>query len=89
VVRAFILYLIDDSGNQATKTKLMYRTLLACLRNIVNFFWSKMTIKYNNEINAELKVAEKAIAFLKIEEAARGDSSNGQLDQLQRRCQFF
>jgi hypothetical protein len=87
VVRAFILYLIDDSGNQATKTKLMYRTLLACLRNIENF-WSKMTIKYNNEINAELKVAEKTIAFLKIEEAARGDSSNGQLDQSQR-CQFF
>jgi hypothetical protein len=40
VVMAFILYLIDDGGNQATKTKLMYRTLLAYLRNIVNF-WSK------------------------------------------------
>jgi tyrosine-protein phosphatase YwqE len=88
VVMAFILYLIDDGCNQATKTKLMYRTLLACLRNIVNF-WSKMTIKYNNEINAELKITEKVTAFLKIEEAAKRDSSNGQLNQLQRRCQFF
>lgn len=87
VIAFILLYLIDDCGNQATKTKLMYRTLLACLRNIVNF-WSKMTIKYNNEINAELKVAEKAIAFLKIEEAARRDSSNGHPDQSQR-CQFF
>jgi hypothetical protein len=70
----------------------MYRTLLACLRNIVNF-WSKITIKYDNEVNAELKVkvTERAIAFLKIEEAARReDSSNGgQADQLHRRCQFF
>jgi hypothetical protein len=87
VVMASILYLIDDGGNQATKTKLMYMTLLACLRNIVNF-WSKMMIKYN-EVNAELKVTEKAITFLKIEEAARRDSSNGQPDQSHRRCQFF
>jgi hypothetical protein len=51
-------------------------------------FLVKMTTKYN-KVNVELKVTEKAIAFLKIEEAARRDSSNGQLDQSYRRCQFF
>jgi hypothetical protein len=47
-----------------------------------------MTSKYN-VVNAELKVTEKAIAFLKIEETARREGSNGQPDQSHRRCQFF
>lgn len=65
VVRAAsVSNLIHDSGSQAIKTKLMYRTLIACLRNSVNF-WSKIKRKYN-EVNAELKATEKAIAFLKI-----------------------
>jgi hypothetical protein len=88
VIAFILLYLIDDCGNQATKTKLICKMLLACLRNIMNF-WSKMTIKHSNELNVELKITEKVTAFLKIEEAAKRDSSNGQLDQLQRRCQFF
>lgn len=82
-----ISYLLSGGGSQTTKTKIMYRTLLACLRNIVNF-WSKMTMKYN-EVNAELKVTEKALIFLKIGQADRRDSSNGKLDQSHRRCRFF
>jgi hypothetical protein len=68
VIVAFISYLIHDGGSQTTKTKLRYRTLLACLRNIVNF-WSKMMMMKYNEVNAELKVTEKAIVFLKIGQA--------------------
>jgi hypothetical protein len=71
-----ISYLLSGGGSQTTKTKIMmYRTLLACLRNIVNF-WSKMTMKYNG-VNAELKVTEKALVFLKIGQADRRDSSMG------------
>lgn len=55
-----VLYTPLDDGIQTTRAKLIYRTLLACLRNIWNF-WSKMTIRYN-KVSAELRVAEKAIA---------------------------
>jgi hypothetical protein len=67
VIVTSISYLLPDGGSQTTKTKLMYMTLLAWLRNIVDL-WSKMTMKYN-EINTELKVTEKAIVFLRIGQA--------------------
>ncbi len=60
VVEESILYTTSDDGIQTTRAKLIYRTLLACLRDIWNF-WSKMTIKHN-KVSAELRVAEKAIA---------------------------
>ena len=59
IVRESILYAIPHDGIQTTIAKLIYRTLLACLRNIWSF-WSKMTIKHN-KVSAELRVAEKAI----------------------------
>src|ERR671931_269615 len=68
VIVASISYLLPDGGSQTTKTKLIYRTLLACLRNIMNFWSKMMTMKYN-EVNVELKVTEKAIIFLKIGQA--------------------
>jgi hypothetical protein len=55
-----MLYTIPDDGIQTTITKLIYRTLLACLRNIWSFRL-KMTIK-QNKVNAELGVAERPIA---------------------------
>ena len=55
-----VLYTTPDDGIQTKRAKLIYRTLLACLRDIWNF-WSKMTIKYN-KVSAELRVVEKAIA---------------------------
>jgi hypothetical protein len=60
IVRESILYTIPDDGIQTTITKLIYRTLLACLRNIWSFRL-KMTIK-QNKVNAELGVAERPIA---------------------------
>ena len=61
VVAKSVLYTtLDDDGIQTTGAKLIYRTLLACLRDIWNF-WSKITIKYN-KVSAELRVVEKAIA---------------------------
>jgi hypothetical protein len=60
-VVASVSYLIHDGCSQATKTKLIYRTLLACLRNIVNF-WSKITRKYN-EVNTELKPQKRQSPF--------------------------
>ena len=60
VVEESILYTTSDDGIQTTRAKLIYRMLLACLRDIWNF-WSKMTIKHN-KVSAELRVAEKAIA---------------------------
>lgn len=60
VVAKSVLYTTLDDGIQTTGAKLIYRTLLACLRDIWNF-WSKITIKYN-KVSAELRVVEKAIA---------------------------
>lgn len=60
IVRESILYTIPDDGIQTTIAKLIYRTLLAYLRNIWNF-WSKMTIKHN-KVNLGLGVEERAIA---------------------------
>jgi hypothetical protein len=60
VVVESVLYTTPDDGIQTTRAKLIYRTLFACSRNIWNFR-SKMTIKHNN-VSAELRVAEKAIA---------------------------
>jgi hypothetical protein len=54
-----VLHTTPGDGIQTTGAKLIYRTLLACLRNIWSF-WSKMTIKHN-KVSAELRVAEKAI----------------------------
>ena len=62
--RESILYTIPDDGIQTTIAKLIYRTLLACLRNLWNF-GSKMTIK-QNKVNTELRVAERPIAFVKV-----------------------
>jgi hypothetical protein len=50
----------DDDGIQATITKLIYWTLLACLRNIRSF-GSKMAIKHY-KINADLGTVERLIA---------------------------
>ena|SRR5919109_3859526 len=83
-VMTSVPYTMHDGVSQATKTKLTYRTLLACLENIVNF-WSKMMMEYN-EINAKLK---KASAFLEIGQADRRVSFINQLDRSHRRCQFF
>jgi hypothetical protein len=58
--RESILYIILDDGIQTTMVKLICRTVLACSRNIWNF-WSKMTVKYN-KVNAELGFAERPIA---------------------------
>ena len=56
-----VLYITPGDGIHTTRAKLMiYRTLLACLRNIWSF-GSKMTIK-QNKINAELGVSERPIA---------------------------
>jgi hypothetical protein len=60
VIRELMLYTIPGDGIQPTITKLIYRTLLACLRNIWSF-GSKMTIK-QNKVNAELGVSERPIA---------------------------
>ncbi|HEX6282284.1 MAG TPA: hypothetical protein VFZ67_08655 [Nitrososphaera sp.] len=60
VVAKSVLYTTLDDGIQTTGAKLIYRTLLACLRDIWNF-WSKITIKHN-KVSEELRVAEKAIA---------------------------
>ncbi len=60
VVAKSVLYTTLDDGIQTTGAKLIYRTLLACLRDIWNF-WSKITIKHN-KVSAGLRVAEKAIA---------------------------
>ena len=59
VVMDSVLYTTPGDGIQTTGAKLIYRTLLACLRNIWSF-WSKMTIEHN-KVSAELRVAEKAI----------------------------
>ena len=58
--RESILYTIPDDGIQTTMVKLIYRTLLACSRNIWNF-WSKMTVKHN-KANEELGFAQRPIA---------------------------
>jgi hypothetical protein len=60
IVRELMLNTIPDDSIQTTITKLIYRTLLACLRNIWSFRL-KMTIK-QNKVNAELGVAERPIA---------------------------
>ncbi|HEX6252865.1 MAG TPA: hypothetical protein VFZ55_01480 [Nitrososphaera sp.] len=60
VMTESVLYTTPDDGIQTTGAKLIYRALLACLRDIW-IFWSKMTIKHN-KVSAELRVAEKAIA---------------------------
>jgi hypothetical protein len=57
-----ILCTIPDDGIQTDKAKMIYTTLLA--QGIWNF-WSKMTIEYNM-VNTELRVAENAIAFVKV-----------------------
>ena len=54
------IYAIPDDYIQTTIAKLIYRTLLVCLRNNWNF-WSKMTIKHN-KVSSGLGVAERAIA---------------------------
>jgi hypothetical protein len=64
VVLGSILYTIPDDDIQTAKAKLMYTTLLACSRNTWNF-WSKMTIEHNM-VNTDLRVAENAIAFVKL-----------------------
>ena len=60
IVMESILYAIPDDYIQTTIAKLIYRTLLVCLRNNWNF-WSKMTIKHN-KVNSGLGVAERAVA---------------------------
>jgi hypothetical protein len=60
IVRESILYTIPDVGIQTTIAKLIYRTLLACLRNFWNLWW-KMTIKHN-KVNSGLGVEERVIA---------------------------
>jgi hypothetical protein len=85
---ASVSYLMHDGVSKATKTKLICRTLFACLENIVNF-WSKMMIMEYNEINVELKLTEKAIAFLNIGQAERRVSFINQLDQLHRGVNFL
>jgi hypothetical protein len=60
IVRELMLYKIPDDGIQTTITKLIYRMLLACLRNIWSF-GSKMTIK-QNKVNAQLSTVERLIA---------------------------
>ncbi|MDQ4017332.1 MAG: hypothetical protein M3129_02170 [Thermoproteota archaeon] len=59
-----ILCTIPDDGIQTDKAKMIYTTLLACSRNLWNF-WSKMTMEHNM-VNTELRVAENAIAFVKV-----------------------
>ena len=58
VVVESVLYATPDDSIQTTRAKLIYMALLTCLRNIWNF-WSKMTIKHNNDnnVSAELRVA--------------------------------
>jgi hypothetical protein len=87
-VMTSVSYLMHDGVSQATKTKLIYRTLLACFGNIVNF-WSKMMMMEYNEINAKLKITKKASAFLEIGQADRRVSFINQLDRSHRRCQFL
>jgi hypothetical protein len=60
VVVDSVLYTTPGDGIQTTGAKLIYRTLLACLRNIWSF-GSKMTIK-DYKVNAKLGVAERLIA---------------------------
>lgn len=56
-------YLIHEDGRHVTR--LTYKTILDCLRNIVNF-WSRTTLNYN-EVNAKLKSTENIIIVLKME----------------------
>lgn len=60
-------YLIHNDDCHVTR--LLYRMVLACLRDIVNF-WSRTIWNYN-EVNAELKAREKIIVFLKIGQVTR------------------
>jgi hypothetical protein len=64
VVVESILCTIPDDEIQTAKAELMYTTLLACSRNLWNF-WSKMTIEHNM-VNTDLRVTENAIAFVKL-----------------------
>jgi hypothetical protein len=60
IVMESVLYTRPDDGIQTTIVKLIYGTLLACLRSIWNL-WSKMTIKHN-KVNLGPGVEERAIA---------------------------
>jgi hypothetical protein len=50
----------NDGGIQTAITKLIYRTVIASLRNIWSF-GSKMAIK-QNKVNAQLGTVERLIA---------------------------